>query len=128
MKLKRIFVSVFSFAVVFSLMGAMLGCQQEVRYSPSEISQYPQATQKLIEEGKVSMGMTPNQVRFAWGAPNEVKILPPTKTGQSRQEWVYKDELSISETRLFFTDGHVTEMTSKGLSSRKFVSPNVQSK
>ncbi len=128
MKAKRIFAAVFSFVVAFSLMGALLGCQQEVRYSPSEISGYPEATQKLIREGKVSMGMTPDEVRFAWGAPNEVNILPPTKDGKSRQEWVYKDTLSLSKTRLFFTDGRVNEMSSSGISSRKFVSPNIESK
>nr|MDA8088559.1 hypothetical protein [Nitrospiraceae bacterium] len=71
MKAKSTFVAVFFLAVVFFLMGAM-GCQQEVRYSPSEISGYPEATQKLIREGKVSMGMTPDEVRYAWGAPSEV--------------------------------------------------------
>ncbi len=127
MKAKSTFVAVFFLAVVFFLMGAM-GCQQEVRYSPSEISGYPEATQKLIREGKVSMGMTPDEVRYAWGAPSEVNILSPTKDGKSRQQWVYKDTLSLSKTSLFFTDGKVTEMTSSGISSRKFISPNTEIK
>ncbi len=126
-KPKSIFVSVFFLAAVF-LIGALLGCQQEVRYSPSEISGYPEATQKLIREGKVAMGMTPDEVRYAWGAPSEVNILPPTSDGKSRQEWVYKDTLSLSKTSLFFTDGRITEMTSSGISSRKFVSPSTESK
>ncbi|MDA8086683.1 MAG: hypothetical protein M0Z75_08285 [Nitrospiraceae bacterium] len=103
---------------------SLAGCATEkARYSPSEISGYPAHIQKLITEGTVEMGMTPDEVRFAWGSPSYIEILPPSPDGKPREQWTYKEDLGLSSTNLIFTDGKVTEMSSKGVTSKKFVSP-----
>ena len=120
MKTKSLFALAFFLTTVFFV----FGCTQEVRYSPSEISGYPAATQKLIREGTIAMGMTPDQVRYSWGAPSEVNVLPPDKEGKTRQEWIYKDTISLSTATLVFVNNELMEISTKGLTSRKFVSPS----
>ena len=115
--------------VVFLGAGLLAGCATEkARYSPSEISGYPAHIQKMITEGTVEMGMTPDEVRFAWGSPSYINILPPSLDGKSREQWTYKENLGLSSTNLIFTDGKVTEMSSKGVTSRKFASPGSSGK
>lgn len=101
----------------------LTGCQKEVRYSPSEITQYPADVQAHIRAGEVTMGMTPDEVRFAWGAPSQVNVLKPAPNGDMREEWIYKDVTTFSSTTLEFTAGKVTEMSSSGISGKKFVEP-----
>ncbi|MDA8155041.1 MAG: hypothetical protein M0Z52_01095 [Actinomycetota bacterium] len=99
----------------------LAGCQTEVRYSPSEISRYPADVQAHIRAGEVTMGMTPDEVRFAWGSPSDINVQTPAANGDMREQWIYKD--IASSTTLQFTAGKVTEMSSSGISGKKFVEP-----
>jgi hypothetical protein len=99
------------------------GCASEVRYSPSEITRYSPDIQEKIRAGQVAMGMDTDQVRYAWGAPTEINVLPPAADGKSREEWVYKDSLTFSKSTLVFTDGKVSELESSGLRSKNFEEP-----
>ena len=113
----------FSILAVFLGVTAFAGCVTEkARYSPSEISGYPEHIQKLIREGTVEMGMTPDEVRFAWGSPSYITVLPPAANGTAREQWTYKEILGTAKTNLVFTGGKVTEMSSTGLTSKKFSS------
>lgn len=93
--------------VVLSLMISSIiftGCTSPVRYSETEIQGYPSNIQDNIRKGEVALGMTPEQVRYAWGNPDYQKILDPYE-GKSRTEWIYS-KLGIIGTRiLFFYDG-----------------------
>ncbi|MDA8388773.1 MAG: hypothetical protein M0Z58_08960 [Nitrospiraceae bacterium] len=121
---KRGFFLRFSCAAAFIAAVALAGCATpRARYSPSEISGYPPNIQKLIQQGTVEMGMTPDQVRFAWGAPSYITVLPPASDGQPRERWTYKEVLGTASTMLLFTGGKVMEMTSTGLASKKFIAP-----
>ncbi len=87
--------------VLFSL--SLMACAGGIRYSPGEIRDFPEAIQKHIRAGEVVMGMTQIQVRYAWGAPSEVKVLEP-KDGKYREMWVYSTT-GLLKTRLIFEDG-----------------------
>ena len=120
---KCLAVFIFVFAAV-----VLAGCAHSIRYSPSEISGYPPAIRKDIQEQTVAMGMTPNQVRFAWGAPSNIIVLPPAPNGQRREKWTYSELLGTAHTTLIFTGGRVTEMSSKGPTSKKFIVPSTPGK
>jgi len=92
---------------VFSFLIIQLGCIESARYSPDEIKEFPPATQEHIKIGKVVPGMTPQQVRYAWGSPANVNILKPSEEGKYREEWIYT-RLGIFKTRLIFIDGKLT--------------------
>lgn len=91
----------FSFLLVFFL---QTGCMQQIRYSESELQGYPSKTQEHIRKGEIEPGMTPEQVRYAWGNPDSQKILEPFE-GKKREEWIYA-KLGVFATKiLFFYDG-----------------------
>ncbi len=79
----------FIFFVVFTA-----GCTQAIRYTEEEIKDYPQAIQDHIRKGQIDLGMTPEQVRYAWGPPDVVKFLSPYD-GKSREEWSYSSKGSL---------------------------------
>jgi hypothetical protein len=82
-----------------------IGCTKSVRYTEEEIQNYPPEIQENIRQGEVKLGMTTQQVRYAWGAPNSIKFLEPTPKGKTREEWVYT-KLGIFGTKLLvFVDG-----------------------
>lgn len=112
--------------ILCALAAALLicACAGQVRYSPSEISKYPPDIQEKIRAGEVAMGMDTNQVRYAWGAPTEINVLPPSETGASREEWIYKNNLTFSRSTLVFTDGKVTELLSSGIKNKSFEEPS----
>jgi len=97
-------------------MGILLvlaACTKEVRYSPGEIEKFPPEVQSKIRSGEVSLGMTPEMVRYSWGSPNEVNVLKPNPEGKMREEWIYENFISV--TSLIFTEGVLTEIaTGKG--------------
>jgi len=82
-----------------------IGCTKSVRYTEEEIQKYPTDIQENIRQGEIKLGMTTQQVRYAWGAPNSIKFLEPTPEGKTREEWVYS-KLGVFSTRLLvFVDG-----------------------
>ena len=76
-----------------------IGCTKSVRYTEEEIQGYSADIQENIRQGEVKLGMTTQQVRYAWGAPNSIKFLEPTPEGKSREEWVYS-KLGVFSTKL----------------------------
>ncbi|MBI4684825.1 MAG: hypothetical protein HY755_06465 [Nitrospirae bacterium] len=94
--------------LIFLLL-VQIGCIAGVRYSPDEIKDFPPAIQERIRDGEVVTGMTLQQVRYAWGEPTYVNVLPPAEGGKYSEEWVYTKML-VFKTRLIFVDGKLTEI------------------
>ena len=80
------------------------GCASTARYSNDEIKDYPTEVQAKIAKGELMYGMTPQQVRYTLGSPNEVRTLEP-ENGKQREEWVYSSVLGALKTRITFVDG-----------------------
>ncbi len=90
----------------------IVGCaSQGVRYTYDEIKDYPPDIQERITKGEIALGMTKEQVRFAWGPPSSTKILSPQK-GKQREEWIYSSSLGLLKSRLIFIDGKLTYIIS----------------
>jgi len=68
---------------------SLSGCTKSVRYSQDEIKDFPPEVQEQIKQGTVALGMTIQQVRFAWGPPSEINVLQPSEDGKPREEWIY---------------------------------------
>jgi hypothetical protein len=79
-------------------------CASPARYTREEIKDYPPAVQERITKGEITFGMTPQQVRYSWGSPDEVRILK-AEEGKQKEEWVYSSGMGIFKTRLTFIDG-----------------------
>jgi outer membrane protein assembly factor BamE (lipoprotein component of BamABCDE complex) len=96
--------------VLFALLCIMaIGCTKSVRYTEGEIKDYPPNIQEQIRKGTIDLGMTRDQVRYAWGAPNSIKILEPFE-GKSREEWMYTEQstMGVLGTKiLFFYDNEL---------------------
>jgi len=88
-------VILFVLALAF-LLGA--GCTKAVRYSEEEIKSFPPEAQENIRKGQVDVGMSPQEVRYAWGSPDSVRILE-TYEGKQLEEWIYST-LPVYGTRL----------------------------
>jgi hypothetical protein len=88
---------------------SLWGCTSSVRYSPDEIKDYPPALQEQIRQGNVAVGMTPQQVRYAWGPPTTVNVLAPTQEGRPREEWIYSTGIFV-QRRLLFVDGKLFDI------------------
>lgn len=89
---------------------AFSACTSAVRYSPEEIKDYPPAVQEQIRQGNVVLGMTAQQVRYAWGSPSSVNVLPPTEEGKAKEEWLYSRMGVFMERRLLFVDGKLVDI------------------
>ncbi len=91
---------------------SVISCTKEMRYTNEEISSYAPQIQEHIKKGEVVTGMTMQQVRYAWGAPSEIRALPSTPDGKERVQWTYSRMLGAFKTYLRFTDGVLTEIIS----------------
>ncbi|MEJ5228030.1 hypothetical protein [Thermodesulfovibrio sp.] len=90
----------------------LFGCaSQGVRYTYEEIKNYPPDIQERIAKGEIALGMTKEQVRYAWGPPSSTRILTPEK-GKQREEWIYSSSLGLLKSRLIFIDGKLTYIIS----------------
>ncbi len=87
------------------------GCASTARYSNEEIKDYPIQVQEKIAKGEIMPGMTPQQVRYSWGSPSEVKTLEE-ENGKQREEWVYSSDLGVFKTRLTFIGGKLIYIVS----------------
>jgi hypothetical protein len=65
-----------------------VGCATPVRYTEEEIKGSPPDIQDYIRKGEIALGMTPKEVRYAWGSPETIKILE-AYSGKTREEWIY---------------------------------------
>ena len=84
-----------------------VGCTRSIRYSADEIKDFPPSIQEHIKKGEVALGMTPKEVRYAWGAPDSIRNLEPFE-GKTREEWIYSSRgtLGVLGTELLiFYDG-----------------------
>jgi hypothetical protein len=82
----------------------MTSCASYARYSHDEIKDYPVDVQEKITKGEIMPGMTPQQVRYSWGSPNQVRTLDQ-ENGKQKEEWVYSSGMGVFKTRLTFIDG-----------------------
>ena len=107
------------FLIVLFVAVFIFGCaSSSVRYTSEEIKDYPPEIQERIAKGEISLGMTKEQVRYAWGPPSSTRVLTPEK-GKQREEWVYSSSLGILKSRLIFVDGKLTNIISSN--DRKIV-------
>lgn len=93
--------------LLFSLI--LTACASQVRYTEEEIKRFPPDIQDNIRKGQIDLGMTTEQVRYAWGSPDSIKILPPFE-GKSREEWIYSNIKGIdivASKILLFLDGRL---------------------
>lgn len=91
------------FLLIFNF--SLIACASQVRYTEEEIKRFPPDIQDNIRKGQIDLGMTTEQVRYAWGSPDSIKILPPFE-GKSREEWIYSNikgiDVVASKLLLFF--------------------------
>ena len=97
----------------------VVSCTKSMRYSYEEIKDYPPEIQEHIKNKEIVPGMTYQQVRYAWGAPNVVKVLDPTPDGKERVQWEYQRAIGVFKTVLRFTDGKLTEIISNEIGIAK---------
>lgn len=88
---------------------SQVGCTKTIRYSEEEIKGFSPAIQEHIKQGEVVLGMTPQQVRYAWGSPDSLKILEPFE-GKTREEWIYSTFGVVETKLLIFFDGKLIYM------------------
>jgi hypothetical protein len=106
-KMIRLLLSVVSLAAAFTL-----GCTtSNIRFTQDEIKEYPVEMQEHIIKAEVVPGMIPSQVRYAWGAPDEVK-LSTMPDGRPQEQWVYSSAFGIFKRKLTFIDGKLTSIVS----------------
>lgn len=89
----------------------LANCTTVMRYSYEEIKNFPPEVQEQIIKGDVMTGMTPLQVRYAWGHPNKIEVLVP-ENNKYKEEWIYYSNLGILKTRLIFIDHKLTYVIS----------------
>lgn len=83
------------------------GCTTaQVRFTSDEIKGFPIDIQEKIIKGEVALGMTTQQVRYAWGSPNTIRTLEPID-GKQREEWIYTTAGIFENRRLVFVDGRL---------------------
>jgi uncharacterized protein YneF (UPF0154 family) len=96
---------VFAILIIF----LQLGCTKSIRYTEAEIADFPPTTQDQIRKEQIALGMTKEQVRFAWGSPDSTRFLPSFE-GKSREEWTYSTMRALNVVTskiLFFYDGRL---------------------
>ncbi len=84
-------------------------CAREMRYSSDEIAAFPIDVQEHIKKGEVVPKMTPQHVRYAWGAPARIRVLEPSNNNKERLEWIYQS-LGVFNTKLIFEDSKLVEI------------------
>ncbi|OGW38713.1 MAG: hypothetical protein A2Y97_11175 [Nitrospirae bacterium RBG_13_39_12] len=85
------------------------GCTKSIRYTEEEIKNYPGNVQDNIRKEQVDLGMTQEQVRYAWGSPDSIRILEPYNN-KTREEWIYSRRGTlgvVGEKLLLFFDGEL---------------------
>lgn len=79
-----------------------------VMFAASFVPQWLDPTfEKHIQEHRVLLGMTREQVLEAWGSPNTMNVTH-TKDGLRREEWIFEDWVSTADIKhryLYFEEG-----------------------
>jgi hypothetical protein len=109
MTMRRFAIKYLYAALLLAALGA--SCTNEVRYTSKEIEGYPPEIKERIQRGEVDFLMTFDQVRYSWGAPSDIKMLPPADSGKERIQWIYKKHGVFTST-LTFEDGKLVEISS----------------
>ncbi|MCI0469355.1 MAG: hypothetical protein L0Y62_04745 [Nitrospirae bacterium] len=89
--------------VLIALSLTVAGCAAPVRYSFEEIKGFPPGVQDMIIKGEIALGMSKQQVRYAWGSPQHVRVLDPL-VGKLREEWTYTKFGMFEDKKLLFID------------------------
>ncbi|MFN3479377.1 MAG: hypothetical protein ACK415_03235 [Thermodesulfovibrionales bacterium] len=105
--MKRLTISISGLLLLIMLTA---GCAKTARYSPEELRGFPPEIQEHIKSGEVVIGMTPQQVRYAWGSPSAINVLPPTEEGKMKEEWIYSKMGLYLDKRLLFIDGKLVDI------------------
>ena len=75
---------------------ASAGCrsspQSRIKKNPETFNSYPAEVRSKIERGEVATGFTPEQVRYALGAPD--RVLTRTSAERSSEVWIYRENKS----------------------------------
>ncbi|MCX8027112.1 MAG: hypothetical protein N3A62_04580 [Thermodesulfovibrionales bacterium] len=88
---------------VLLLLVVVISCSTStVRYTHEELRGFPPDIQQKIIKGEISTGMTPQQVRYSWHAPKNVKTTQ-TKDGKVVEEWTYS-YMGACPVTLYFSD------------------------
>jgi hypothetical protein len=106
---------------IIFLFGAAIflsSCASSARFTRDEIKDYPTNVQERIIKGEIMSGMTPQQVRYSWGPPAEVRMLK-SEDGKQKEEWVYSSGLGLFKTRLTFIDGKLVYIVSSEIGRMK---------
>ena len=103
--MRKTLYSVLIVAVALGL-AACSGGGSGVKYSPGEIQGLSPDVQQSVLSGEVFVGMAQGAVRYAWGAPSNVKALGRDSEGRYTEEWFYKSY--PYSARLVFVDGTLT--------------------
>jgi len=85
--------------------------QQWANYSPTELEHFDPKFREHIKKSEIAIGMDPIAVRYAWGAPHEIKLLPTDEEGNLREEWVYR-KMGLYATKIVFKNGKLTDIVS----------------
>ena len=84
----------------------IIACTGEsVRYSPYELQDFDPKVQERIKNAEVSIGMSPQAVRYSWGAPKAVRV-KESDEGLYTEEWIYTRARVIA-TKLIFQEGRL---------------------
>lgn len=99
--MKKLVIVTMATTLILLLQG---GCTKSIRYTEEEIKNFPPGIQDNIRKGEILPGMTPQQVRYAWGSPDSIKFLEPMD-GKTREEWIYSTAGVVGTKLLLFFDG-----------------------
>jgi hypothetical protein len=109
------------FALLFAVTVVLAACASPaVRFTHDEIKGYSLDMQEKIIKGEVMIGMTAQEVRYAWGAPTTVRVIE-SPDGKQREEWIYSDLVGYKR-RLLFVDAKLSDIT-EGLFLKSQQSP-----
>lgn len=81
------------FLILAIIVGALTGCRgpslsQRIDGARADFEMWPAEVQALVSKGDIAVGFTPDQVRMAWGEPDErgMEITAEEET----ERWIYR--------------------------------------
>lgn len=92
--------------VIYTLLGLFVIAMFAARFIPPLLDP---TFEKHIQEHRVMVGMTREQVLEAWGSPNTMNVTH-SKDGLRREEWIFEDWEStaiVKHRYLYFEEGNL---------------------